>query len=416
MSQNQLRRDLEKKLGRSISTKNDAIALESAIFEETGRLVSYNTIRRFFGLVHGGQSRESILDIYAQYLGYKSFKAFEDNKRRFEFYSQWTIISQRKIWTLKEIDELVYEALNENRAAQGQLFWAMSNVFKEEPIKEWNRWLSVDSWSVSKDRFGHVLFILDNLGSIIRERIQTIEQVEELLSYPILVERFVLLFVDYRTLTNGYYKKVISVLSAREEFGLFTSSLLGLQSLLLGDFEQAEGHYRKTASYTVDYDQYPILNSRILGAQVFLDWCSSRRIAPKTYQRIIDLFENTYEEFYDLAAMEVLPMAALLGMTNEVISIDRMFSKEETISSDWSVLANLDLARLASMIAYARAGMVEKYEQIESEIRPQWWYSAYNSYLKALYSLSESIIQRQSVQFEHELNRFPGIKSLISID
>ena len=416
MSQNQLRRDLEKKLGRSISTKNDAIALESAIFEETGRLVSYNTIRRFFGLVHGGQSRESVLDIYAQYLGHKSFKAFEDNKRRFEFYSQWTLISQRKEWTFEQIEELVYEALNENRAAQGQLLWAMSNVFKDKPIKEWNRWLSVNAWSVSKDRFGHVLFILDNLGPVIRERIQTIEQVEELLSYPILVERFVLLFVDYSTLVNGYYQKVIAVLSLREEFSLFTSSLLGLQSLLLGDFEQAEGHYRKTASYTLDYKQYPILNSRILGAQVFLDWYSTRRIAPKTYQRIIDLIEHTSEEDYDLVVMEVLPLAALLGMTNEVISIDIMFSKEETISSDWSVLANLDLVRLASMIAYARAGMVEKYEQIESEIRPQWWYSAYNSYLKALYSLSESIIQRQSVQFEHELNRFPGIKSLISID
>lgn len=413
MSQSQLRKDLEKKLGRSIRTKNDAIALESAIFEDTGLLVSYNTIRRFFGLVNGGQARESVLDIYAQFLGHKNYKAFEDNKKRFEFYSQWTMVSQRSHWSLEHIHELVYEALNENRAAQGQLLWVMSNVFKDEPIEEWNRWFSVGAWVVEQERFGHLLFIIDNLGAIIRERIRTEEDAEKLLSFPVLVERLVLLFVDYSTLTDGYYQKVIQLLSKNDEYTLFTSSLLGLQSLLRGDFEKAKDHYMQTAAYPVDYDLYPILNSRILGAQVYLDWFNDKRMDPKTYQQIIALIENTPEAQYDLAVMELLPIAAVLGMTNEVISIDKMYSDGDKISSDWSVLANLDLIRISAMIAYARAGMHEKVEELNTELRPETWYAAYSNYLKALHAFTQTLSGHETVQFSQTLHQYPGLKSLI---
>lgn len=413
MSQSLLRKDLEKKLGRSIRTKNDAIALESAIFEETSLLVSYNTIRRFFGLVNGGQARESVLDIYAQYLGHKNYKAFEDNKKRFEFYNQWTIISQRKQWSMAEIDDLVYEAINENRAAQGQLLWVMSNIFKEEPIEEWNRWFSSNSWNVELDRFGHILFIVNNLGPIIRERIQTMEATEELLSYQPLIDLVVLLFVDYSTLTEGYYQRVIHCLSRKDEYSLFTSSLLGLQSLLLGDFDTAKTHYEKTASFEVNFDYYPILNSRIIGARVFLDWHAEKRLAPKTYQSIIALIESTSESDYDIAVMEILPLAALLGMTNEVISIDKMFSDGDKIGSDWSVLANLDLVRLASMIAYARAGMHEKVAEINDELRPESWYAAYKKYLEALHAVAQTLSGHKTVQFSQTLHEFPGLKKLI---
>jgi len=49
-----LQRAMIEKFGRPILTKADAVELEAAIFEATGEMVSYNTIRRFFGLAPGG--------------------------------------------------------------------------------------------------------------------------------------------------------------------------------------------------------------------------------------------------------------------------------------------------------------------------------------------------------------------------
>lgn len=413
MSQSQLRKDLEKRLGRPIKTKNDAIALETSIYEDTGLLVSYNTIRRFFGLVHGGQARESVLDIYAQYLGYEDYKSFEENKKRFDFYNQWTRITQRSSWSEEEINELVYQSLNEDRAAQGQLLWLMTRVFEEESISEWNRWFSVTAWDVEEDRFGHLLFILDNLGLFIRKRITSAKDAEELCSYPNLIDKVVLLFVDYSTLTDGYYKLVIDELRKHSKYDLFTSSLGGLQALLQGDFAKAEHYYRITAAFPVDEANYPILNSRILGAQVFLDWHEHKRLQPKTYQEIISLVESTPGQQYDLSVMEILPMAVILGMTNEVISIHKMNSDRDRITSDWSIIVNLDLIKLSVMIAYARAELVDKTLVLEAELNTDNWYLAYNTYLKALHAMSEKLIGRSQIKFEQEFDKFPGLKMLI---
>ena len=413
MSQNQLRRDLEKKLGYSIRTKNDAIALETSIFEETGLLVSYNTIRRFFGLVHGGQARLSVLDIYAQYLGYRDFKTYEDNKNRFEFYNQWSVITQRKYWQLSDINNLVQESLLENRAAQGQLLWVLTNILKEEPIDEWARWFSVEAWKVEEERFGHIIFFLDNLGPIIRQRIIRNTDVKELLSHSVLIKYLVLLFVDYTTLSKGFYSKVLPLLSNIEEYSVFTTSLRGMQALFNGDHEKAYESFSKIKSEELENSNYPIINSRILGAQLYSDWFETGKLSPTTYQKIIELLDKTPSEQFDLAAMEFLPMAALLGFTNEVISISKIYHLGEDIPSDWTVVVNLDLIRLSTMIAYARAGIKEMAESLEKELNPKTWYSAYQKYLQALYAIVEILLKREHIQYQRELDSFPGLKKLI---
>ncbi|NCZ95274.1 MAG: hypothetical protein EBZ16_07090 [Flavobacteriia bacterium] len=85
-----LKRALIRQFGRPILTKSDAQDLETAIFESTGEMVSYNTIRRFFGLAQGGEPRTSVLNIYSRYLGFPSYMDFHRSIERHTFYNLWT--------------------------------------------------------------------------------------------------------------------------------------------------------------------------------------------------------------------------------------------------------------------------------------------------------------------------------------
>ena len=48
-----LRIEIQRRFGRPIRTKTDCQHLEERLYEELGSMVSYNTLRRFFGLVPG---------------------------------------------------------------------------------------------------------------------------------------------------------------------------------------------------------------------------------------------------------------------------------------------------------------------------------------------------------------------------
>ena len=85
-----LKHEVQRRFGRPIRTKTDCQNLEDALFAHTGKLVSYNTLRRFFGLIPGGEPRESVLDILCEYCGYLNHEAFRSDARRFKFYYDWT--------------------------------------------------------------------------------------------------------------------------------------------------------------------------------------------------------------------------------------------------------------------------------------------------------------------------------------
>lgn len=412
MKLNLLRKDLEKKLGQSISSKKDAIALETAIYEETGLMVSYNTIRRFFGLAKGGEPRESVLNIYAKYLGFSDLVTYQNDKERFSFYNEWSQITQRERWTDQEISSLVKSAMEEDKNAQGQLMWALNELFTNAPISEWARWFDFPEWNRGEHSFGLVKFYIDSLGGVIRSRITSKDLAQELISHASLVSRIVFLFVDYSSLQSGYYFKVINALHEAATDRLFTTSVLGMRAFWLGDLKQCDEYFTKVSNYQVDHSLYPILNSRIFAAQIYLDWRHIGLLAPATYQAIIEFLNQTDEERYHLALMELLPMAAVLGFSNEVMSIYILLKNKMTQMIDWSAMANKDLIRLSYMIALANAGLKAEFEEVAEELKPNNWYLSYKKHFRALHGFAERRLGKASITFEAELKNFAGLNSL----
>lgn len=72
----ELKYQLQRTFGRKIEDRGDCEALVQDIYEKTGAVLSYNTLRRMFGLAEYRKPRESTLDQLATYCGFRSYLDF----------------------------------------------------------------------------------------------------------------------------------------------------------------------------------------------------------------------------------------------------------------------------------------------------------------------------------------------------
>ncbi|MEY4974710.1 MAG: hypothetical protein RLZZ55_1503 [Bacteroidota bacterium] len=82
----ELKAQIEKSFGQKILSRGAAEALSQDIYLKTNSLVSYNTIRRLFGLVTYTKPRQSTLDYLAKYC---SFDSYVDFCRQFPSIDSW---------------------------------------------------------------------------------------------------------------------------------------------------------------------------------------------------------------------------------------------------------------------------------------------------------------------------------------
>ncbi|MDB4516999.1 hypothetical protein N9089_05305, partial [Crocinitomicaceae bacterium] len=73
-----MKKNIEVKLGREIRRRGDCQYLSDRIHEELDKTLSYNTIRRAFGVELDCKikPRNSTLNILSKFIGYKSFEKF----------------------------------------------------------------------------------------------------------------------------------------------------------------------------------------------------------------------------------------------------------------------------------------------------------------------------------------------------
>lgn len=71
-----LREEIEKSIGRKILTPRDFTLLRNSLYERTHILLSTSTLKRVWGYMKGGETRDSTLSELARYIGYASFQDF----------------------------------------------------------------------------------------------------------------------------------------------------------------------------------------------------------------------------------------------------------------------------------------------------------------------------------------------------
>ena len=194
--------EVSKVSGIEIHTRGDCELLSALILEETDQLVSYNTLRRLFGLAPSSKPRKQTLDILAKFCGYSGYQNF--------------CIAQPKLSLWKQREALYQLLAHRDVPAIAFFLNAIENdLFKLELlVTAFRELLLTNQDEIIIELLGAGVYELDRhpytyqihaaiaMGLIIRE--QPIARRKNLLSDPQMIDCVYLRLIDYSAL-NGYY-------------------------------------------------------------------------------------------------------------------------------------------------------------------------------------------------------------------
>lgn len=263
----ELKNEVEKTLGRKISSRGDCELLAEDLYIKTGLVVSYNTFRRLYGIVEFRKPRESTLDALAVYIG---FKSYQDFTKRFSEVDTWPTWEHLYVLLSEGKAEEILDYLHYLKLQHHHFSIAFTIVVREllnrhdlstlllifrDPLFQFN--------ALPYDQVAQI-------GVLIGLHFRTFhhhEMEEVLLMEPNFRDLVLKIFVDYGRL-NGKYGEWIDYLSEIEgldtETNLFLNCLQIWRALL--NLNNKDSHELQRLP-KLDAFQHPILFGRVFGLQ-----------------------------------------------------------------------------------------------------------------------------------------------------
>jgi hypothetical protein len=282
--------------GLKMNKSGDCKTLSNYIQEKHDEFISYNTLRRFFGVINSDIQPSSLtLDIISRFNGYKNYMHFS---RLFKFNNKWKF--QSDIYEIINITDsnLFIEKL-ENRINHSLDYVSIIVQVVRELILE-NRFddvinvFSLKQLDINNISYDEVINVANGVGTILRKK-----KVEKNIFFKLLkVENYrnlvFTVYVDYSYL-NGYYLTELLCLkkiAIEEETEVFSKCLENLYLYL--NLEKIK--YKKII---IKDDFHPILKSRIIAQELFIEHENIELVLEKYYQNITKS-NLRIEHFYEL--------------------------------------------------------------------------------------------------------------------
>lgn len=258
----------EKKIGFKIKSLNDSKRLSEIIANEIDLEISYNTIRRFFGVVKNVKASNYTLDIVSKFNGFDNYTDFIVNYRLSNKWKQEFEIT--KIIHKNEDDKLleyIENNLNQTRSFNLKLiqiirelllvgnFILISKIFELEKMYANN--FNYDDKVLIGMSIGQVLHLIDIKN----------EEFKELILNENFQDLVITIFVDYGNLKT-YYSKIIEIIyanSSRKNILEFSKGILNLN--IYFNKKLNNSFY----SLKIEEDFHPILKSRIFAQYLLTD-------------------------------------------------------------------------------------------------------------------------------------------------
>jgi hypothetical protein len=258
-----LKNRVEDKIGTKIENRGDCELLSNAILDVLDFDLSYNTIRRLYGLAPSTKPSIKTLNTLALFVGYKSYLHFthyntEDRKtvsqsvfKAVYNFSDDEIISLIKKVKLTGDDFPSFVVILIRELLHDRNFKLINKIFN---LKE----LAFNSFSYSE-----VLFIGNSIGLLFRKNYYFDTDLLQNINF---LRCVFLTFVDYSSI-NGYYGDWSAYINQHvrvKETKLFTTALLAFKKLL--NNEEVTNLFIEEP---FDTRLHPILNSRLLSVKIF---------------------------------------------------------------------------------------------------------------------------------------------------
>jgi hypothetical protein len=262
---NILKTKTELTAGFKINNRGDCELLSDLILEKTSSTLSYNVLRRVFGLSGFKKPNKTTLNILAKYNGYKDYQDFLVQN---PFESYWTI--KEKLYDIinsdsNEILEFVASINKKNKDSIDILITLCRELIHIDRFDVLNDVFRCDVFNFTNFTYEEILHFGNSVGILFRN----IEKInKDLLLNSNFLNFVYSIFVDYSNL-SGYYShwsEFVSKKSKDVQMRCFALSILQLKNYL--ELKPISFFYIDKIDY---FNFHPILLGRIVSINILCE-------------------------------------------------------------------------------------------------------------------------------------------------
>jgi hypothetical protein len=253
------------KIGFEIIDVDSSKLLSEIILEETGDNISYNTIRRFFGIVKSVKPRIYTLDVLSKFIGFKSYGYFKLNSN---LSIRWKLQLKLNQLILQDNSKELLIFIKENLHKQAEFKFILANLLREllltSKIKLLTEIFELEEMNIVNFNWDDTVLIGNSVGSLLRKLNLTSKEEEKLVLNENFQDLVITLFVDYSGL-NSFYIHIIQLIeenSKRSDLVTFCRGILNLANFLSEDSHNNFYQLKMQDTY------HPILKSRIVAQHI----------------------------------------------------------------------------------------------------------------------------------------------------
>ena len=227
-----LKKEIEKKLGQKILNRGDCELLSNAILETIDIEISYNTIRRLFGLAPNVKANKKTLNTLAKFIGYKHYIHFTQTYQQKEPKNLSVLVFKAVYHADKaEIIKLVQNTKSSHEDFVSFIIILSRELLYNKQYSILNQVFELEELAYDNFSYSEVLFIGNSIGLLLRK--QHLKD-KAFLHNTNFLRCVYLTFVDYSNL-NGYYAdwtKIINKSKKTKELQIFTKAILEFRKFL----------------------------------------------------------------------------------------------------------------------------------------------------------------------------------------
>ena len=256
----------QKKLGFKIDNYNTSKKLSEIIYVETGFEISYNTLRRFFGIVKSVKPSNYTLNTLSVFNGFKSYTDFVMN---FHLKNRWK--EEFQMVSLMDDRKKLLEYIQTNLHSKREFVLKLTQIIRELMlIKDYNfllRIFRLDQMNFNYFNFDDIAYFGNCTGPLLKTFDLDSADAQKLILNKNFIDTVITIFVDYKNL-NNYYGECLKFVNAnceRDQVSQFCKGVLNLKMYLNKE--------RKNQMFKVKLspDFHPILKSRVIAQELFIE-------------------------------------------------------------------------------------------------------------------------------------------------
>jgi hypothetical protein len=266
--ENKLKEITETKIGFKIKSLKDSKRLSQIIAKENDIIISYNTIRRFFGVVKNVQASNFTLDTLSKF---NSFENYSDFLINFKLRNKWRQEFEISKIIHNDEDNKLLEYIDSSLGQKTSFNLKLIQIIRELLlIGNFNlirRIFELKKMNANNFNYDGKVLIGMSTGYLIRVVNTKDKAFKQLILNENFLDLVITIFVDYENL-GTFYSEIIKTIrnnTSRKDIRIFCEGILNLNLFL------SKKNNKSFYSLKEENDFHPILKSRIFSQNMLRD-------------------------------------------------------------------------------------------------------------------------------------------------